>query len=296
MANVAPGFFFYVRDFIADTVHMSAEEVGAYWLILCAAWDAERCGYLDNESEFLASVGRLNAKAWARCSRAIMRALKTTDDGKHVYSKRMVEVFNAQDAKRQQAAEAGRKSVAAKAQRRTIETPTTVERPLVERSNDPTNETPTKVNYSDSDSSADSSEKQTHAHARNGTPGPDPERITRAAWWSAWKAAGLGDMQDGLGMELLRAEFNREGVVADPVKYCAAWKRISTAWRRKIPTCGDGPLLMKDHLDKCTLVVNGEMNPDAVPKQAGPAGYTLPAERAPQPKPFTNKFADEEGA
>lgn len=144
-----------------------------------------------------------------------------------------------------------------------------------------------------SESSRDE-KKQTHAHAH--VDDPLPERVSKRTWWEAWKKAGLGEMQDAEGMNLVRYEFNREGCVADPFEYCAAWKKISTAWRKKFPTCGDGPLLMKDHLDKCTLVVNGEMDPSAVPKQVGASNYRLPQEMPPQPKRFTgNVYADEGG-
>jgi uncharacterized protein YdaU (DUF1376 family) len=35
----SPAFQFYVQDFLTGTMHLSAEEVGAYMLLLCHQWD-----------------------------------------------------------------------------------------------------------------------------------------------------------------------------------------------------------------------------------------------------------------
>jgi hypothetical protein len=84
-------------------------------------------------------------------------------------------------------------------------------------------------------------------------------------------------MQDGSGMSELQAAFNRPECEADPYAYCAAWKRLSSAWRRGGATgSGESPRLMVAHMDKVHLVVTGELNPDAIgrgrapPKSADP--------------------------
>jgi len=101
------------------------------------------------------------------------------------------------------------------------------------------------------------------------------ERVSSATLWAAWNKAGLGPMQDGSGMHELRAAFNRPDCDADPFTYCAAWKRLSAAWRRGGATgSGESPRLMLAHMDKVHLVVTGELNPDGIsrgqrpPKQA----------------------------
>lgn len=134
MANKSPAFQFYPRDFVFDTQSWTAEEVGAYMLILCSAWNSDRPGHLPNDPRQLARHGRLSAKQWSRCAPAIMSQLKVTDDGAWVYSKRMVEVYEEQEANRRQASEAGKRSAEARAQRKANENPTTVERPLNDRS------------------------------------------------------------------------------------------------------------------------------------------------------------------
>lgn len=102
-----------------------------------------------------------------------------------------------------------------------------------------------------------SEEKHTRAPARVG------ERVASVALMAAWNAAGLGPMQDSTAMAELRAAFNRPECDADPVAYCAAWKRLSTAWRRGgAKGSGESPRLMVTHMDKVHLVVTGELNPE----------------------------------
>lgn len=111
-----------------------------------------------------------------------------------------------------------------------------------------------------------SEEKQTHAGARV------DERVSPAMLAEAWNRAGLGPMQDASGMADLRAAFNAPSCEADPYAYCAAWKRLSSAWRRGgAKGSGESPRLMVDHMDKVYLVVTGELNPDEIgPNRAPP--------------------------
>ena len=45
----SPAFQFYVQDFLTGTMHMSAEEVGAYILLLCHQWDKGALPSTDRE-------------------------------------------------------------------------------------------------------------------------------------------------------------------------------------------------------------------------------------------------------
>ena len=45
----APAFQFYVQDFLTGTMHLSAEEVGAYMLLLCHQWDKGALPATDRE-------------------------------------------------------------------------------------------------------------------------------------------------------------------------------------------------------------------------------------------------------
>lgn len=58
----APYFKFFVSDFIGDTMHLTAEEVGAYVLLLCAMWNAG--GSLPNDPKRLARAARVTTKRW----------------------------------------------------------------------------------------------------------------------------------------------------------------------------------------------------------------------------------------
>lgn len=106
-------------------------------------------------------------------------------------------------------------------------------------------------------------------HKRTYTRVEREERIQKLFFVAAWRNAGLGPIQDPSSMEELRRVFNGDDCDADPVAYCEAWKKISSAWRKKMPTSGEGPALMLKHLDKVQLVVSGEMDPDSVPKDSG---------------------------
>lgn len=159
MANALPYFPFYPRDFVVDVQHMPAEAVGAYMLILCAAWNnGDRPGYLPNDPEVLAPIGKLSRAAWGRCGKLILGALKVSEDGAWVYSKRMVIEWEKVAAKCAQASEAGKASAASKAARRAGD----VQRPLSERltavpapPNDRTNGEPTAGERGGNEAEAD---------------------------------------------------------------------------------------------------------------------------------------------
>ncbi|MGN2244913.1 YdaU family protein [Frateuria sp. GZRR33] len=53
----------YVADYLADTAHLSAEENGAYLLLIFNYW--QRGHALSNASERLANVARLSSERWA---------------------------------------------------------------------------------------------------------------------------------------------------------------------------------------------------------------------------------------
>jgi uncharacterized protein YdaU (DUF1376 family) len=55
----SPAFQFYVQDFLTGTMHMSAEEVGAYILLLCHQWDK---GALPANDKELLRIARIRMK------------------------------------------------------------------------------------------------------------------------------------------------------------------------------------------------------------------------------------------
>jgi uncharacterized protein YdaU (DUF1376 family) len=66
---------------------MDAEEVGAYFLLLCYAWLSDTQGVLANDDELLARLTRLGSR-WPQHKAAVLRAFVVTD--KRLVQKRMV--------------------------------------------------------------------------------------------------------------------------------------------------------------------------------------------------------------
>jgi len=65
---------FNIADFLADdkVSLMSTEEVGAYILLLCRAWQQERPGSLPNNDEYLATWTRLAPLRWNQIKDKVM--------------------------------------------------------------------------------------------------------------------------------------------------------------------------------------------------------------------------------
>jgi uncharacterized protein YdaU (DUF1376 family) len=83
------GFRFYPGDFIADPAvqAMTTEQVGAYMLLLCAAWQSDRPGVLPNLDPYLAGITRLGDR-WPEHREAVLRAFVVR--GETLVQKRMV--------------------------------------------------------------------------------------------------------------------------------------------------------------------------------------------------------------
>jgi uncharacterized protein YdaU (DUF1376 family) len=53
----------FTRDFLADTMHLNAQETGAYLLLLMIAWQSPGCR-LPNDDKKLAHWARVDSKTW----------------------------------------------------------------------------------------------------------------------------------------------------------------------------------------------------------------------------------------
>lgn len=85
MAKPKEWFPFYAGHVLIATQHMSAEEFGAYWRLVCIAWiESDSCpsGQLPSmEADDLARMARLSPARWARVAPAVMRAINYYDGG-----------------------------------------------------------------------------------------------------------------------------------------------------------------------------------------------------------------------
>lgn len=90
----SPYFHFNPADFTADknVLAMTAEEVGAYILLLCVAWHEEPAGTLPNDDRLLARWARLDDDRWAKAKPAILSAFKSGSDGR-LHQSRMKREF-----------------------------------------------------------------------------------------------------------------------------------------------------------------------------------------------------------
>lgn len=59
----------YVADYLADTMHLSTEQHGAYFLLLLAAW--KNGGSVPNDTLKLRSITRMDAKKWQESSQTL---------------------------------------------------------------------------------------------------------------------------------------------------------------------------------------------------------------------------------
>jgi uncharacterized protein YdaU (DUF1376 family) len=80
----------YVDPLVADTDHMSAENFGAYMLLLCAMW--RRGGWVPDNNSDLARICRVDPRRWSRV-RAVLDPLLIQEDGK-LSQKRLLTVIS----------------------------------------------------------------------------------------------------------------------------------------------------------------------------------------------------------
>ncbi len=98
-----PAMLTYVRDFTADTLDLSTEEMGAYFFLLLAAWSgvatAPPC-HLPASPDSLARIARVAPRRWAKkVGPRVLPFFTTTSDGRHLYQQRQLSEYRAQLAR-----------------------------------------------------------------------------------------------------------------------------------------------------------------------------------------------------
>jgi uncharacterized protein YdaU (DUF1376 family) len=103
----------YVGDYLADTMHLTGAEHGAYLLLLMHSW---RTGPLPDDDRRLAGIARTDAKAWAAMREHILSFFTRTDEG--FVQGRLEKIRAEQGAKTDQRRAAGRASAMARKAKR----------------------------------------------------------------------------------------------------------------------------------------------------------------------------------
>lgn len=78
--SAPPYIPFFVEDYIGDTIGLSLDEHGAYFLLILAAWKQEDCALPDDDRK-LARICRVSPQKWKRL-RAVMLDFWTIENGR----------------------------------------------------------------------------------------------------------------------------------------------------------------------------------------------------------------------
>lgn len=97
----------YIGDYFADTMHLTAEQHGAYLLLLFTYW--KRRKPLPNDNAFLANAARLSADAWS-IQRAVLEDFFDTSSGNAWVHHRVEQELEKAGEKKQKAVEKAKKA------------------------------------------------------------------------------------------------------------------------------------------------------------------------------------------
>lgn len=103
-----PALPLFTDAYLADTIHLTAAQHGAYILLLMAAWRTKECA-LPNDDEFLARMTRMDKRTWAANKGAVLAFWSLGSDGK-LRQGRLSDERNFVEAKRRKQSQAGQAS------------------------------------------------------------------------------------------------------------------------------------------------------------------------------------------
>ncbi|MBI1425796.1 MAG: DUF1376 domain-containing protein [Gammaproteobacteria bacterium] len=69
---------FHIGDFLSGTMHMDATEIGAYWMLIIAHYQAGKEGLPDDDKK-LATIAKVSPKVWKRIRPTIAEKFQITD-------------------------------------------------------------------------------------------------------------------------------------------------------------------------------------------------------------------------
>lgn len=157
----------YVADYLADTMHLTTEEHGAYLLIIMNYWQTGR----PIPKKRLASVARISNDRWISVEDTLSEFFTETEQGTWIHA-RIEDDLAKVASKSTQASAAGKRSAAKRA-----ESKVTVNK---EDSNGRSNSVERKSNHTDTDTEADKDKELKDTHSNNLLPASVCVELTRS--------------------------------------------------------------------------------------------------------------------
>lgn len=205
MMAALPYMQFYVADYLADTTHLTAEEHGAYMLLLFSYWQTGKPLRIDR----LATVARIPNDRWASVAETLSEFFHVTET--HWVQFRVEADLEAVNSKVVTASNAGKASARAKALKKQQE--------LNERSTGVDDPLQRNVNHIDTDTDTDKNTKSSSPAADDLFPKfwkLYPNKKGKAAAEKAWKKLKVTDdlfnlIAQGLAKQCSSQSWTKDG-------------------------------------------------------------------------------------
>lgn len=205
MMAALPYMQFYVADYLADTTHLTAEEHGAYMLLLFSYWQTGKPLRIDR----LATVARIPNERWPSVADTLSEFFHVTET--HWVQFRVEADLEAVNSKVVTASNAGKASARAKALKKQQE--------LNDRSTNVDDPLQRNGNHIDTDTYTDKNIKNTPPMAEDLFPvfwKLYPNKVGKAAAQKAWAKLKVTDelftvITDGLAKQVVSESWVKDG-------------------------------------------------------------------------------------